>query len=203
MNNADMTGLYALSFTPSDEGMVAKEWVFDSVVHDQESAVGACALCGRRHVRYQYRIRNRLTHHFAWVGETCLLRSGIKGWVKKTRVSGSQLKPALREARLRCLHSKAVTELEKVASQNGHKALLSALSRYRKHGKLTPNQCSALLIAAAKECITIDPGLFTITLRKKAHKAQVVSMKPYSYKLLLEHVVGQEKEILEKVRGNG
>lgn len=193
--------LPALSLTPSDPGFLVNEWRFTGCARDNLGAGAECAICGRHHLRYQYQIQNRHTHHTSWAGESCLLHSGIIGYVNGNPVSGDDLKPAIRDARQAMAMAMAVSSLEGVAAQNGHPALSGALATLKESGFVSPKQAAAIFYAASKEGLGMPSGLMKVTLKRKKHQEQVIEMDEKLFALLIEGLDTQSRATAEKIRG--
>lgn len=193
--------LPSLSMTPSSETYLAEEWLFTGRGRDNLTSKSLCSICGRHHVRYQYQIRNKFTHHREWAGESCLLQSGVTGFLDGRPVAGDKLKPAIRDARQAMLVDKAQSALMVVAEKNGHPALIGALKALEESGSVSPNQAAAIYYAANKEGIEVAPGLIKVTMKKKRHQEQVRTMDSKLFGLLVDSMDKSARSTAEKIRG--
>lgn len=198
----DRTALAQLSFEPSMPDFVAAEWVFTGKAKDNVKQDANCSLCGRKHVRYQYQIRNKLTKHREWAGETCVVGSGMAGFLDGKKVSGEALKTALREARVGMDREHALRALEKVAESNGHPSLFGALKRLRAKGVVSPRQAGAVFYAAAKESIEVAPGLFKISMKTNKHKQQVRDLPDKIFNIVISKIDSGSRKTAIKIRGS-
>ena len=149
----------------------------------------------------QYEIRNKFTKHRAWAGESCLIQSGIPGFIGDGKVAGDELKGAIRDAKQEMILAKATSELEAIAERNGHPALAGALKTLSGQGAVSPNQAAAIFYAAQKEGLEIGQGLIRVTMKKKKHQEQVQQMAPNLFGVLIERLDVQSRATAEKIRG--
>ena len=197
----ELYSLPSLSMTPSDQAFLEAEWIFTGKAKDNLVPEAGCSICGRRHVRYQYEIRNQFTKHRAWAGESCLIQSGIPGFIGDGKVAGDELKGAIRDAKQEMILAKATSELEAIAGRNGHPALAGALKTLNGQGAVSPNQAATIFYAAQKEGLEIGQGLIRVTMKKKKHQEQVQQMAPNLFGVLIERLDVQSRATAEKIRG--
>lgn len=153
-----------------------EEWSFTDNTVDHEEPIETCQLCDQEELRYQFEIKNALTHKCLWVGSQCILKFNLSVFEDGRRLSPSDSKKKLDRLMQQMRLQSCINALQKLASSEDNQILSNALAYYVKNKYLTPKYAFVVLWRLQRHRIDHSPSFFKVNLAKNKYKDDLREM---------------------------
>lgn len=153
-----------------------EEWSFTERIHDHEQPTETCELCEQESLRYQFEIKNSLTHNILWVGSQCILKFGLSVFEEGRRLSGSDAKKKLDRLMQQMRLESCIRALERLALAENNAILSNALVYYKKNKYLSPKFAFVVLWRLQKNNIDHSPSFFKVNLKRDKYQQDLKAM---------------------------
>lgn len=156
--------------------MLGSNYVFTGHVIDLQETQGICGLCGQKHLRYQFEIKDR-EGVALYVGSSCILKFKVKVLKDGRELLHDEAKKELHRIKEMRRLSDCLIALKKVAVADNNQILFNALRYYKNHKCLTPRFAFVVFWKLREHKIEFCDSFFKVTLAKKKDQDAIKEME--------------------------
>jgi hypothetical protein len=172
-----------------------EEWSFTERTIDHEKPVETCQLCEHEELRYQFEIRNALTHNTLWVGSQCIERFNLSVFEYGRRLSPVESKKKLERLMQQMRLQSCINSLERLAKSENNEILDNALAFYMKNKYLTPKFAFVVLWRLKQHGIDHSPTFFKINLKKSKYRDDLRNMAQNRLDMIWPALSGSQRKM--------